>query len=117
MTTDAPCTCPLVDDPEIGAHTELEHHQDSCGGISAPAPCGGCYDCLLAQAAHARRTAARARQQLVLDVAEVLADGGPILDEMPAANEVLALLDRRGNLDLARQSPTTGHFDAATNPA
>lgn len=46
---EALCSCPLVNEPNIGPHSEIEHRKDSCGGVSTPEPCGGCYDCLLAQ--------------------------------------------------------------------
>lgn len=48
------CGCPLTDEPATGGpHTVQEHRRQSCGGPSVPQPCGGCYDCVLAQIAHA----------------------------------------------------------------
>jgi len=50
---DPPCGCASALDPEHGdLHTQRQHRVGSCGGPSAPAPCGGCYDCLAAQAAY-----------------------------------------------------------------
>ena len=47
------CTCVMSLDPEHGSpHTPAQHERDSCGGTGSPEPCGGCYDCLDAMAAH-----------------------------------------------------------------
>ena len=55
IVDDPPCGCPFAVDPEHGdRHTERAHRRASCGGPSAPAPCGGCYDCLAAQHPEAR---------------------------------------------------------------
>lgn len=51
MTTteeDRPCTCVAATHPEHGdGHSVAQHRLDSC---HAWPPCGGCYDCLAAQA-------------------------------------------------------------------
>jgi hypothetical protein len=48
------CDCPLIYEPSTGGpHTVKEHRRQSCGGPSVPAPCGGCYDCVIAQINHA----------------------------------------------------------------
>jgi hypothetical protein len=51
-----PCDCPAYDDA-YGHHAAADHDRGSCGGISHPEPCGGCWDCLAAQAIHAYRLA------------------------------------------------------------
>lgn len=53
IAADPPCGCPAALDREHGdLHTQRQHRVASCGGPSAPAPCGGCYDCLADQAAY-----------------------------------------------------------------
>lgn len=56
---DVACTCLLSKEPMVGPHTEREHDRGSCGGVSRPEPCGGCYDCVIAQIAHADRLQAQ----------------------------------------------------------
>jgi hypothetical protein len=58
-----PCDCPLaLEDPEIGPHSVGAHERDACNGhIHGPnPPCGGCFDCLLAQSAYYERKAKEA---------------------------------------------------------
>ncbi len=49
------CDCPLSYEPMPGPHTEKEHRISSCRGVGRMDPCGGCYDCIIAQIRHAAR--------------------------------------------------------------
>lgn len=61
--TDEPCDCllsSLEEAPGIGPHTRKEHAMESCGGAGMPEPCGGCYDCMIAQWEYGERMRKRA---------------------------------------------------------
>jgi hypothetical protein len=47
------CDCMLVNNPSFGPHLEKEHTNERCSGSWGwDPPCGGCINCILAQAAY-----------------------------------------------------------------
>lgn len=49
--SDAPCRCLLSEHPDFGPHAVREHEEERCTGRwTFDPPCGGCINCLLAQA-------------------------------------------------------------------
>lgn len=50
-----PCDCILSDHPAFGPHTQEDHDKEPCKGTwTFDPPCGGCINCLAAQAYYYR---------------------------------------------------------------
>lgn len=55
-----PCGCILADHPEFEGHTNDDHLAESCSGRwTYDPPCGGCLNCLAAQAYYYRDLASK----------------------------------------------------------
>lgn len=69
---DDPCDCILVDLQVFGPHTVGEHRREPCSGSwTFDPPCGGCINCLEAQAHYYRTgetTEDRAAAQRLVDI-------------------------------------------------
>jgi hypothetical protein len=53
LSLDDPCGC--ADEYGFDEHTNREHEKASCGGVGSREPCGGCYDCMIAQQEYHKR--------------------------------------------------------------